>query len=239
MEFGRNSDHGGCVCGSEMAAKMQTWYVLLMALVAVAVDGRMLAQEGGSVCGSQAVKTMKFRSPPMTAQPGEVNNKWFLAEFPAGHVGIKRLHADLVDDNGAVVPLSDLYLHHYVMVEFAVPKSRAQMHVSHLLTHLRANHMCMLPDANDYLGAQSFGPDGAMKIQSLGKGGETRHTAMSLPTPYVVESGKEIEGHETLWLLNVHALDTRGAVDRVGCSECRFVTLRSCPFRNLVIMSWP
>jgi hypothetical protein len=41
-----------------------------------------------------------------------VNNKYFPAEFPNGHIGIKSLNVDLVYGNGACVPLSDIYLYH-------------------------------------------------------------------------------------------------------------------------------
>ncbi|KAK3008370.1 hypothetical protein RJ639_014078 [Escallonia herrerae] len=42
--------------------------------------------------------------------------------------------------------------------------------------------------------------------------------------PYGIEVGdpKEIPaGYEEKWLLNVHAIDTRGAEDRLGCTECK------------------
>ncbi|KAJ6374630.1 hypothetical protein OIU78_030179 [Salix suchowensis] len=37
------------------------------------------------------------------------------------------------------------------------------------------------------------------------------------------------EGFEEKWLLNVHAIDTRGAVDRLGCTECR------CDLYNITV----
>jgi hypothetical protein len=34
-----------------------------------------------------------------------------------------------------------------------------------------------------------------------------------------------------VWTLNVHGLDTRGAVNRMGCAECRFVIPLNLPTR--------
>ena len=45
-----------------------------------------------------------------------------------------------------------------------------------------------------------------------------------MPDPYGVEVGGDPppEGYgEERWVLNVHAIDTRGAADRAGCTECR------------------
>lgn len=52
----------------------------------------------------------------------------------------------------------------------------------------------------------------------FGIGSETRHTDLSLPAPYGLETGNLAavpEGYEEAWILNVHAIDTRGAVDVV------------------------
>jgi hypothetical protein len=60
--------------------------------------------------------------------------------------------------------------------------------------------------------------------QYYGLGSETRRTATWVPDPYGVEAGDpaaEPEGYEERWMLNVHAIDTRGAADRLGCTECR------------------
>lgn len=50
----------------------------------------------------------------------------------------------------------------------------------------------------------------------FGVGSETRHTDTSIPAPYALETGNPAaipEGYEEAWYLNVHAIDTRGAVD--------------------------
>uniref|UniRef100_A0A2N9FP59 Stress up-regulated Nod 19 protein n=1 Tax=Fagus sylvatica TaxID=28930 RepID=A0A2N9FP59_FAGSY len=44
------------------------------------------------------------------------------------------------------------------------------------------------------------------------------------PYPYGIEIGNPAEvpaGYEERWFLNVHAIDTRGVEDKLGCTECR------------------
>lgn len=216
-----------------MAAKTQIWCLLFMCLAAVAA-GRMIVQEGGSACNSLNVKKVSYLSPPLTAMPGEVNNKFFPAMFPKGHIGIKSFNADLVYQDGSPVPLSDVYLHHWVMLEFAVPKEKAQKHLGHLLRRMRRHHKHHMHgyDATAFAALEAPHHHGfhagkpAKLLNFMGKGGETRHTETRLPGPYVREIGKEIEGYETVWTLNVHGLDTRGAVNRMGCAECRFFSFQ-------------
>ncbi|KAG0592565.1 hypothetical protein KC19_1G262600 [Ceratodon purpureus] len=213
-----------------MAAKTQVWCLLFMCLAAVAA-GRMIVQEGGSACDNLNVKKVTYVSPPLTAMPGEVNNKFFPAMFPKGHIGIKSLNADLVYQNGEPVPLSDIYLHHWVMLEFGVPKEKAQKHLGHLLRKMRRHHKHHMTydDATAFAAFEApshhhhrFHGDKKAKVMNfMGKGGETRHTETRLPGPYVMESGNPGEGYETVWTLNVHGLDTRGTVNKEGCAECR------------------
>ena len=212
--------------------KTQIWCVLLMCLAAVAA-GRMIAQEGGSAC-NLPLKTVTYLSPPLTAMPGEVNNKFFTSMFPKGHIGIKSINADLVDRNGVAIPLTDLYLHHWVILEYAVPKDKAQKHLGHILRKMKRHpHHHLHYDTTKIASFEAphhhhhmlrYGKRPKL-MNFFGKGGETRRTQTELPGHYVVESGKEIEGYESAWVLNVHGLDTRGAVNSEGCSECRFVIL--------------
>ncbi|XWS60179.1 hypothetical protein CRYUN_Cryun07bG0013300 [Craigia yunnanensis] len=61
-------------------------------------------------------------------------------------------------------------------------------------------------------------------VSSLALGLETRKTATHVPDPYGIEVGNPAEipsGFEERWLLNVHAIDTRGVEDKLGCTECR------------------
>jgi Stress up-regulated Nod 19 len=60
--------------------------------------------------------------------------------------------------------------------------------------------------------------------QYYGLGSETRKTDTWVPDPYGIVVGNPEEvpaGYEERWLLNVHAIDTRGVTDRLGCTECR------------------
>ena len=219
----------------ECGPRVQVWGLMVLCIVAMAA-----AAAGSTTCNP--VKTASFRSPKLTAQPGEVNNKYFVGEAPKGHIGIVSFTAELVYDNGEKVPLSDVYLHHWVMLEVLVPKKHSERHLHHFLKHLRKrtardgmmmHHMHShraesfarfeAPTGNRKIGA---GPRYKKVLNFIGKGGETRKTLSALPAPYVVESGNPnvvTEEFVNAWILNVHGLDARGAVDAMGCSECRFV----------------
>jgi len=201
------------------------WCVVLLCLAAVAVDARTIGQE---VCKDLNIKTLECMSPPLRAKAGEVNNKYYPAEYPNGHIGIKSFSAELVDEKGESIPLSSIYLHHWVMFEFAVPKEKVQRHLGHLLRHMRRHHKHRMHyDANSVASLEAPHHrkfhEGKKRIlrNFFGKGGETRHTDTRMPGLYVTEAGKPLEGYENVWVLNVHGLDTRGAVDAMGCSECR------------------
>ncbi|CAK9195384.1 unnamed protein product [Sphagnum troendelagicum] len=156
-----------------------------------------------------SVKKESFRSPPMRFRPGDVKNKFFHAQGPKGHVGKRNFFAEIVDENGVSVPLHEVYLHHWVMMELALPKkkkSAAEM----MATHLRY--------ATDDKG-EDF-----IALNVFGVGGETRGTLIRYPAPFAMEVGDPSaipEGYERAWFLNVHGIDTRGAVNRMGCTECR------------------
>ncbi|KAE8710634.1 (+)-neomenthol dehydrogenase-like [Hibiscus syriacus] len=60
--------------------------------------------------------------------------------------------------------------------------------------------------------------------QFFGLGSETRRTATRIPDPYGIEIGNPADipaGFDETWAINVHAIDTRGVEDRIGCRECR------------------
>ena len=60
--------------------------------------------------------------------------------------------------------------------------------------------------------------------QYYGLGSETRRTATDIPDPFEIIVGnpaKIPEGYEEKWLVNIHAIDTRGVVDKMGCTECK------------------
>lgn len=61
------------------------------------------------------VKSRSYLSAPFTLKPGEVSNKVREMEFPTGHIAVKGFDAELVDEAGVSVPLTDVYLHHWVV----------------------------------------------------------------------------------------------------------------------------
>lgn len=60
--------------------------------------------------------------------------------------------------------------------------------------------------------------------QYYGLGSETRGTNTYIPDPYGIEVGNPEEipkGYVEKWFINIHAIDTRGVEDRMGCTECK------------------
>ena len=220
---------------TEGRARALPYFLLLLCLVFVA--NARLIQEGGTACKSlspDGIKRLTFRSPPITFRPGDVKNKHFAAEAPKGHFGIRDFLAELVDENGVSVPLSEVYLHHWVMLEQVVPKKHSTQHVNHLLKRLNGQKHSMHHYATAKASSETGGTGKIREprpqkphLTFMGKGGETRKTLSNIPAPYAEECGNPLdipEGFKHVWLLNVHGLDTRGAVDRMGCTECRCVS---------------
>ena len=150
-----------------------------------------------------------------------MNNKFFTAQHPEGHIGIKTLYAELVDQDRKPIPLSEVYLHYFIMMEYAVPtEPDSQAHLSHLLNHMRAHHKHRIyPDLVTPLDpfqrvTLAEGRE-TLRLNFLGKGGETRHTQTRIPGRYALESGVKMGGYETVWTLNVHALDSRGVANKM------------------------
>jgi len=175
---------------------------LFLALL-VAFTAAAGALDGGARGHGQRVKSQTFLSPPIFLRPGSVSNKWYMdADFPRGHVALKSFNGELVDARGAPVPLHETYLHHWLVGPY-YPAARG---------------------GAGFRMVTNSGVCGATLGQYFGVGAETRRTATWVPDPYGVEAGggPPPEGYgEERWALNVHAIDTRGAADRAGCTECR------------------
>lgn len=160
------------------------------------------------------MKTDVFMSPKIVLEPGSVSNKYYYSiDFPRGHIAIKDFIAELVDEKGNSIPLHETYLHHWVVVGYRKRKNET--------LELHSDKGFLQSDSgiirNNGLCDQGL-------VQYFGLGSETRRTASAVPDPYGIEVGNpEIlsSGYEELWLLNVHAIDTRGAEDKLGCTECR------------------
>ncbi|CAN6289016.1 unnamed protein product [Urochloa humidicola] len=187
--------------------KMSPLLVLLVALLLSA--SATLPSEAHNARGGHhhLLKSKTFLSPAILLRPGSVSNKYYFdIAFPRGHIALKSLNAEVVDEHGAPVPLHEAYLHHWLVEPYYAPKGAAADEEKKIIPR-RNSGVC-----KDTL------------RQYYGLGSETRHTATWVPGPYGVEAGDPAappEGYEERWLLNVHAIDTRGVADRLGCTECR------------------
>lgn len=161
------------------------------------------------------MKTEVFLSPKFVLEPGSVANKFYYGiDFPRGHIAIKRFDAEVIDDKGNPVPLHETYLHHWIVVGYHGRKG--------VNTLKRRSDTGLLQSDGALVRNNGLCDHGL--VQYFGLGSETRRTSTDVPDPYGIEVGNPADlpaGHEYQWLLNVHAIDTRGAQDRMGCTECR------------------
>ncbi|KAK3015738.1 hypothetical protein RJ639_007865 [Escallonia herrerae] len=168
--------------------------ILLLAISAQNSEARLTHENG--------VKSAVFLSPKFVLRSGSVANKFYHdINFPRGHIAIKSFTAEVVDEAGNPVPLHETYLHHWV-----VESDDSGFYQSDIII-VKNSGMC------DRGAPQYFG-----------LGSETRKTNTHVPDPYGIEVGDPAEtpaGYKEKWLLNVHAIDTRGAEDRLGCTECK------------------
>jgi len=155
------------------------------------------------------IKTSVFLSPKFELGPGSVANKFYFdVDFPRGHIALKSFNAEVVDEAGKSVSLQETYLHHWVVVKYHQPKNVSHSNNQSGIVQVRNSGLCQ----EDVLG------------QYFGLGSETRGTATDIPDPFGIEIGNPSEipyGYEEKWMINVHAIDTRGVEDRMGCTECR------------------
>ncbi|KAK7412823.1 hypothetical protein VNO78_04478 [Psophocarpus tetragonolobus] len=154
------------------------------------------------------IKTSVFLSPKLELGPGSVSNKlYYDVDFPKGHIALKSFNAELVDESGKSVPLQETYLHHWLIIRYHQPKN---------LSHNSQTDIVVVSNSG-------FCQDSVLN-QYFGLGSETRETATDIPDPFGIEVGDPLEipyGYDEKWLINVHAIDTRGVEDRTGCTECR------------------
>ncbi|KAK7260435.1 hypothetical protein RIF29_26470 [Crotalaria pallida] len=162
------------------------------------------------------VKSAVFLSPKIELRPGSVANKdYYDIDFPRGHVAIKSFNAEVVDEAENPVPLHETYLHHWLVARYYQPK--------HVTSHTgydghRIHHK------SDHISVRNSGICQEDTLgQYFGLGSETRGTATYIPHPFGIEIGNPDEipdGYEEKWMVNIHAIDTRGAEDKMGCTEC-------------------
>ncbi|CAL4940218.1 unnamed protein product [Urochloa decumbens] len=189
--------------------KMSPFLVLLVALLLSA--SATLPSEAHNARGHHALKSKTFLSPAIHLRPGSVSNKYYFdIAFPRGHIALKSFNGEVVDERGVPVPLHEAYLHHWLVEPYYAPKHAAADEAKNNLSKT-------IPNRNSGVCKDTL-------RQYYGLGSETRRTSTWVPGPYGVEAGDPAappEGYEERWLLNVHAIDTRGVADRLGCTECR------------------
>ncbi|KAL8230457.1 hypothetical protein R6Q57_000235 [Mikania cordata] len=96
--------------------------------------------------------------------------------------------------------------------------------ISHLLDGSERMRYHQNKVSKDIIVAGNSGLCDHGRSQFFGMGSETRKTSTYVPDSYGNEVGNPLKvpaGYEEKWMFNVHAIDTRGAVDAIGCNECR------------------
>ncbi|CAL9775964.1 unnamed protein product [Musa acuminata subsp. burmannicoides] len=192
-------------------SRIQLWLLLLLVLLSCIADSVSTMNQQKD----RSIKSAVFLSPPFFLHPGSVANKfYFNIPFPKGHIALKSFDAEVIDENGIPVPLHETYLHHWVIERYYGRKESLADGNSELKAFNHSNFIWM---RNAGICKGTLG-------QYYGLGSETRRTSTWVPDPYGIEVGnpeKIPDGYKEKWLLNVHAIDTRGVEDRLGCTECK------------------
>ncbi|XP_054801689.1 uncharacterized protein LOC129305705 isoform X2 [Prosopis cineraria] len=190
----------------------------ISAILLLLLGTTILSDASRKSIGNQMMKEAVFLSPKFELTPGSVLNRYYYdIPFPKGHIAIKSFNGEVVDEQGNSVPLHETYLHHWLVIRYHQQKGNTstlkegprvpdEAALGHFV--IRNSGICQ----NDFL------------IHYFAIGSETRRTETYIPNPFGVEIGNLAEipkGHEEKWMLNVHAIDTRGVVDKLGCTECR------------------
>ncbi|KAL4384202.1 hypothetical protein GQ457_15G007180 [Hibiscus cannabinus] len=212
-------DLGKSVAGSssssrqirEMENKKQGWLLLVEILLILNLP-YSLAFWGNE----NKINTAVFLSPKFVLGPGSVENRFYYnVNFPRGHIALKSFNAEVIDEAGNPVPLHETYLHHWAVGRYFVHKG---VEILEFDDHAKLKK-------SDYMFVRNSGICQDESVAQLfGLGSETRKTATHIPDPYGIEVGNPAEipsEFEEQWLLNIHAIDTRGAEDKLGCTECR------------------
>ncbi|XVF08576.1 hypothetical protein REPUB_Repub07fG0015200 [Reevesia pubescens] len=195
----------------EMKSYNLTWLALIGILVTLSLPYSQ------AIRGNQnKIKTAVFLSPKIELGPGSVSNKWYYnMDFPRGHIALKSFNGEVVDEAGNSIPLHETYLHHWLVVKYYERKG----------VEISEPNENRTPNMSDVISGRNSGicQNGVLD-QHFGLGSETRKTSTLVPDPYGIEVGNPAEipsGFEEKWMLNLHAIDTRGVEDTKGCFECR------------------
>uniref|UniRef100_A0A0A0K2U1 Stress up-regulated Nod 19 protein n=1 Tax=Cucumis sativus TaxID=3659 RepID=A0A0A0K2U1_CUCSA len=191
------------------------WFLLLFSI------GIMIPYLEGVVINKkndhQVIKTKTYMTPFFTLKPGHVVERFFYnTNFPEGHIAIKSFDVEVVDEEDNPIPLFETYLHHWGITRYYQHKDSKDPNINTSFTQLQEPNFIIA------------GNSGVCQKHALphffGTGAESRKTSSFLPHPYGIEVGNEKEvplGYEEKWVLNIHAIDTRGVEDRIGCIECK------------------
>lgn len=164
----------------------------------------------------------------LSKSSGQVANKFYYdIEFPRGHIGVKSVNAEIVDEAGNSIPLHETYVHHWVFVRYYQRKN---------VSHTEYPNRWIFPHKDYVLKRNSGMCPRDVLAQYFGLGSETRRTRADIPHPFGIEIGNPQEipqGFEEKWMLNLHAIDTRGVEDKTGCTECRYDLFFILSFQEL------
>ncbi|KAJ7527478.1 hypothetical protein O6H91_16G056600 [Diphasiastrum complanatum] len=193
--------------------------MLLLLLVATTVDSWVSLSIDNPAFSSSTKLLRKsvLRSPAFELAPGEVSNKFYRIDFPKGHLSVRGFNAEIVDEAGVSVPLSEVYMHHWTVFNKNVKSGDKENKFQNEAEFRERNAL------HPSVGGNSVCHHGDLR-NFWGLGSETRHTNTSIPPPYAMvvgDPGQIPHGFEEVWELNLHAIDTRGVEDRLGCTECR------------------
>ncbi|XP_022842997.1 uncharacterized protein LOC111366462 isoform X2 [Olea europaea var. sylvestris] len=198
-----------------MEKMVRTPYWWLSCLAILLLITKVKSSEQPQLSNENWEKTAVFLSPKFVLEPGSVSNKdYYNIDFPRGHIAIKSFNGEVIDETGNPVPLHETYLHHWVVLRYHQRKG----------VDIPKHHGNRVFDKSDYFFVRNSGVCDHGLSYYFGIGSETRKMATHVPDPYGIEIGNHAEipdGYEEKWMLNVHAIDTRGVLDRLGCTECR------------------
>ncbi|CAJ2673265.1 unnamed protein product [Trifolium pratense] len=161
---------------------------------------------------SPNIQSATYLSEKFEVGPEEVVSiAMFDIEFPTGHIRVKSLDVDIVDEQGNSVPLHETYFHHYFAIKYIINKT-------HDFNDLTKPFGGAIFKRNDGICNEAILP------HYWGFGSESRGTSTKIPDPFAVELGNPAnipEGWEEKWLFSIMVIDTRGTENRKSCTECR------------------
>ncbi|KAG6421443.1 hypothetical protein SASPL_117996 [Salvia splendens] len=193
-------------------------------------------------------KVAVFMSPEMVMEGGLVSNKNYLdIDFPRGHIGVKGVNAELVDERGNPVPLDEAYLHHWVIQRYiATTRDDANLSI------IRNSGICDAAVTQYFgLGAETYGiqvgdPAGIPRrlvpiVAVTGAFYIQRHGRCS---PYFLKSFRNSKHIEVLAIAEDMELECDIAScdvgnDKIGCIVSRSVSVSLPKWWRCDLWGWP